>query len=129
MDGGAGDAVSLGQLAEAVSAFAVPQDGKSVELERFASDVPAFETGAAHAGAHPLDDQISFQLRNRSDDDHNSAAQRSAGIDLLAEADELDVLCRGNTCSIFILVLRDRRLCAGPFLVTQIIFARPTKTR
>ena len=51
--------------------------------------MPAFEAGALHAGAHPLDDQIAFELCDRSDDHDDGAAQRTAGVDLLAEADEL----------------------------------------
>ncbi len=55
-----------------------------------ASDVPAFETSAPHAGAHPLDDQVAFELGDGADDDDDGAAQRAAGVDLFAEADELD---------------------------------------
>ena len=47
--------------------------------------------GAAQASAHPLDDQVALEFRNRSDDDHDRPAQWPSGIDLLAEADELDV--------------------------------------
>ena len=52
---------------------------------------PAFELGPPHAGAHPLDDQTALQLRDRTDDDHDRPAQGPAGVDLFAEADELDV--------------------------------------
>ena len=51
----------------------------------------AFEPGAPHAGADPLDDQVAFEFGDGADDDHDGAAQRAAGVDLLAEADELDV--------------------------------------
>lgn len=74
MDGGAGDPVAAGQLAEAVAAAAIPKDGGVIELERAASDGTSFETGAPHAGAHPLDDQVAFQLGDGSDDDHHGAA-------------------------------------------------------
>ncbi len=41
-----------------------------------ASDVPTFEACASHAGAHSLDDQVAFQFRDRSYDDHDGAAER-----------------------------------------------------
>ena len=54
------------------------------------ADVAAFEPGAPHAGAHPLDDQVAFELGDGADDDHDGAAQRPAGVDLFTETDELD---------------------------------------
>jgi hypothetical protein len=74
-----------------LAALTVPQDSDVVELERMAADGTAFETGAPHAGAHPLDDQVAFEFRDGSDDNHDGPAQRASGIDLLAEANELDV--------------------------------------
>ena len=74
MDGGTGDTVSLGQLAEALSAFAIAQDGRAIQLERLASDVPAFEPGATHTGPHPLDDQVALELGDSSDNEDNGAA-------------------------------------------------------
>jgi hypothetical protein len=53
--------------------------------------VPAFELGPPHACPHPLDDQAALQLGDSADDDDYRPAQRAAGVDLLAEADELDV--------------------------------------
>ncbi len=53
--------------------------------------MPAFEAGAPHPGAHPFDDQVAFEFRDRSDDDDDGPAQRTTGVDLLAETDELDV--------------------------------------
>jgi len=63
----------------------------AIDFQGRASNVEAFQLGAPHAGAHPLDDQIAFQLSNGADDDDDSAPQRAAGVDVLAEADELDV--------------------------------------
>ena len=74
MDSSAGDAVRLGQLAQALSTFAVAQDGRTIELEQLASDVPSFEPGAAHTGAHPLDDQVALELGDSSDNEDNGAA-------------------------------------------------------
>ena len=71
--------------------LSVTEDGFAIEIEWLASDVPSFEPCAAHAGADPLDDQVAFEFRDRSDDYDDGAAQRPAGIDLLAEADEFDV--------------------------------------
>jgi len=54
------------------------------------ADVPAFEASAPHACAHSLDDEVALKLCDGADDDHDGSAQRSAGVDLLAETDELD---------------------------------------
>jgi hypothetical protein len=53
-DGGAEDTMAVGQLAEALSALAVPQDNFAIQGERFSSYVPAFESGAAHPGPDSL---------------------------------------------------------------------------
>jgi hypothetical protein len=47
--------VVAGQLAETVSCGAVAQQGVSVDVERLAAYMAAFEAGPAHAGADPLD--------------------------------------------------------------------------
>ena len=70
--------------------LAVPEDGSAVECERRATDVPAFQAGAPHAGADPLDDQVPFEFGDGANDDDDGAAQRPGGIDLLTEADELN---------------------------------------
>ena len=61
-----------------------------VELQRMVADVPAFEASSPHAGAHSLDDEVALKLSDGADDDHDGSAQRTAGVDLLAETDELD---------------------------------------
>ncbi len=91
MDSGAGDSVGLRQLTEALSLSSIPQDAGAIELERFASNMTAFELGPAHSGAHPLDDQVSFELCNGADDHDDGAAQWTTGIDLFAETDKLDI--------------------------------------
>ncbi len=45
VNGGAGDAVSPGQLAETLSAAAITEDGFAVDFDRFSADVPSFEAG------------------------------------------------------------------------------------
>ena len=81
----------FGDLAQALALLPVTLDPLAVELQRTTSDGAAFELGSPHAGTDPLDDQAAFQLSDRSDDDHDSSAQRAASVDLLSEADELDV--------------------------------------
>ena len=71
--------------------MAITQDGLSVQNECGATDGSAFQFGAPHAGAHSFDDQVAFQFSDRTDDDDDGPAQRTGGIDLLAEAGELDV--------------------------------------
>src|SRR5665213_495557 len=78
-------------LTQALSQAAISTDRFAVEDKWHASYVPALEPGAPHTGADPLDDQVAFELRYCPDDDDDGAAQRAAGVDLLAEADELDV--------------------------------------
>lgn len=56
-----------------------------------AADVAAFQLGPAHAAPHPFHDQVALQLGDGADDDHHGAAQRAARVDVLPEADELDV--------------------------------------
>ena len=89
MDGGAGDAVGLRQLAEALSLSSIPQDADAIKVEWLTSYVPAFQLGAAHAGAHAFDDKAAFQLCDASDDDDDGPTQRPSGIELLSETDEL----------------------------------------
>ncbi len=81
----------LCDLSEALSAIAVPQDSGTVECKRLSPDVTAFRLGSPHASTNPLDDQAALQFSDRSDDNNDSSPQRSASVDLLAEADELDV--------------------------------------
>ena len=91
MDGGTGHAVRLGELAKTMTTLPIIKYGGVIELERLSSDVTAFEPGAAHAGAHPLDYQAALQFCDRTDDHNNGPAQWTPSIDLLPEAYELDV--------------------------------------
>ena len=91
MDGGPGDLVRVGDLAETLALLPISQDGRVIQIERLASDVSTFELGTPHAGTHSLDDQIAFQFGDGADDNDDGSSQRSASVDLLAEADELDV--------------------------------------
>ena len=91
VNGGAADVVSPGYLTETLPEMAITQDGLSIQNECGATDGSAFQFGAPHAGADSLDDQVAFQFSDGADDDDDGPAQRTAGIDLLAKADELDV--------------------------------------
>ena len=77
-------------LAKTLSLAAVSLDGGVVQFQWMAADVTAFESGSPHACAHSLDDEVALKLCDGADDDHDGSAQRSAGVDLLAETDELD---------------------------------------
>ena len=82
--------MSPGDLSKALSTPTVSEDCFAVEHECRTSDVLTFQAGASHTGTHPLDDQAPFQFCDATDDHHDSPAQWAAGVDLLAEADELD---------------------------------------
>ena len=69
----------------------VAADALMIQYQRIASDVPAFKTSPPHAGSNPLDDQVALEFGDRADDHDDCAAEGTAGVDLLAEADELDV--------------------------------------
>ena len=68
------DPVSLGDLAQAVAALAVTEDGRPIEIQRPAADVASFEAGAPHAGADPLNNKVAFELRDGPDDHHDGPA-------------------------------------------------------
>ena len=69
----------------------VTPDSSVIEWQRRPTEVASFEACAAHTGAYPLDDEVALEFGDRPDDDDHGAAQRAAGVDLFAEADELDV--------------------------------------
>ena len=79
----------FGDLAQTATVLAIAEDRFAIKIKWAASDVSAFEPRPAHAGTDSLDDEIAFQFRDGTDDDNQCPAQRPAGVDLLAEADEL----------------------------------------
>ena len=83
--------MSLGDLAEALASSPIAQHRSPIYIQWPAADVPAFEPSPAHAGPDPLDDEVALELGDGADDDHHRAAQRAAGVEVLAEADELDL--------------------------------------
>ena len=69
----AGDGEGLGNLAEALSLSAVPKHGGTIDIQRPAADVAAFQFGPAHTGPYPFEDQVPLQLGDRADDDNDVA--------------------------------------------------------
>ena len=90
-DQGSADSVELGDLAQAASGLAVADDSATIDVQWPAPDMLALELGTPHPGAHPLDDQVAFQLGDGADNDHHCPPQRSAGVDIFPEADELNL--------------------------------------
>ena len=91
LNGSRGNGVVPGDRADALPVDAFQTDRFPIKAERSAADVPAFKAGAPHAGADPLDDQAALQFGDHADDGDNSAAQRTAGIDIFPEGEELDL--------------------------------------
>ena len=83
--------MGLGDLAKAVASSPITQHSSPIYIQWPAADVLAFEPGAAHAGPDALDDEVALELGDGADDDHNRAAQRAARVEVLTEADELDL--------------------------------------
>src|ERR1039458_9237212 len=91
MDGGAGYQLALRQLTQALTVLPVAEDGGSIQDQGLPPDMPAFELGPPHAGAHPLDDQAAFEFGDGADDDHDGPAQGATRVDLFPEDDELEI--------------------------------------
>ena len=91
LDSGRRNAMPFCDLPDALATLTVLSDRKVVQYQWSSADALAFQACAPHAGAHPFDDQVAFQLGDGADDDHDGPAQRAAGIDLLPERYELDI--------------------------------------
>src|ERR1035437_6326021 len=91
MDSGSAHQMRFRQLAQALTVLPAAEDCRSIEDQGLPSDVSPFELGPPHAGAHPLDDQATLELGDGAHDHHDRSSQRTTGVDLLAEADELDI--------------------------------------
>ena len=74
VDGRTRDPVRFRDLAQALAALAVAEDGLTIQIQRPASDVASFEAGAPHSGADPLDNKVAFELRDSPDDHHDGPA-------------------------------------------------------
>ena len=88
---GFGDAVLLGQLADAHPLLSVVEDGFAVYDKRWTAQPPAFQFRPAQARSHSLDNQRSFEFRDGRDDYHHGATQGACGIELFAIRNELNV--------------------------------------
>jgi hypothetical protein len=47
----------------------------AINFQRSTTDPPTFQSGSPHSGFDALDNETSFQFRNRSDDDHDGSAE------------------------------------------------------
>src|ERR1035437_9024752 len=83
--------MAFSDLTDTLAMLTISLDGEVVQDQRISTDVLAFEPGAPHSGAHSLDDQVAFQFGDGADDDHDGPTQWAAGIDILPEADVLDL--------------------------------------
>jgi hypothetical protein len=83
--------VAADKLTQAVALASFMMDGLAVNGDRLPADMPAFELCPAHACADPLDDQVALEFSDRADDYDYGPAQQAGCVDLLTEADELDV--------------------------------------
>ncbi len=83
--------MDLGQLTQTEAMGSIPEQGLTIEVEPGATDVLAFELGSPHTSPDALNNKVAFQLGYGADDDYNSTAQWTAGVDVFPEADELDV--------------------------------------
>jgi len=79
-DQGTADAVCLRDVGQRHAVESIANHGVTIDLQRTADDVPAFELGAPHAGT--LDDEIAFQFGDCRDDDDDSTAQWATGIEI-----------------------------------------------
>ena len=68
----------------------ITHDLLSIDIQRCPANSPHFQFRSTHPGFHALDDEISFEFGNRTDDDNHSAAQSTASVDVFAVADKLD---------------------------------------
>jgi hypothetical protein len=84
------DAVAFGDLADTQATLTILLDSGTVQHQGCSADSLAVETCAPHPGTDSLDDEIAFKFGDGADDDDDGAAQRTAGVDLFPEADELD---------------------------------------
>ena len=67
-DGGPGDAVGGGDLAEALSEIPFPEHRDPADVHRPTTDVTAFEPGPADAGPDSCDAEVPFELGDRADE-------------------------------------------------------------
>ena len=60
--------MAFGDLLDTLTLAAVMPDSFMGKLQWLATDVLTFKPGAPHSGAHPFDDQATFEFRDGPDD-------------------------------------------------------------
>jgi hypothetical protein len=50
------------------------EDSNPIDVERTTADMPAFQPGTTHAGAHSFDDEISLEFGDGPDDDDDGSS-------------------------------------------------------
>ena len=90
-DSGAGDAAGLCDVGQTVAPVAVPKNSDPVDLDWTPADMPALQPCAAHSCSHPCDDKVAFQFFDGADDDDDGPPQWATRVEVLPEADELDL--------------------------------------
>src|SRR5450755_2888392 len=70
---------------------AIVEDGSAVHRHLRTPNVPAFQLGTTQSCFHAFDDQRAFKFGNGGDDYNHGAAQGAARVEILPEADELDI--------------------------------------
>jgi hypothetical protein len=61
-----------------------------VDIQWTTTNSSSFQPRSAHSSLHALPKQVSFELRDRADDNNHRSAQWPASVDVLAQADELN---------------------------------------
>ena len=61
-----------GDLTKALATTAITADCSTVEIQRFPSDVPAFELSSPHPDPDPFDDEVASEFSDGADD-HDGA--------------------------------------------------------
>ena len=77
-------------LSDGPATLPIAEDFFAIDFKRPAPDMRAFETSPSHSGPDAFDDQASLEFGDGSDDDDDGSSERTARVDALAEADELD---------------------------------------
>jgi hypothetical protein len=81
----------FGDLTQTLTPSALLENSNAIDIEWPPADMSSFQPGAAHSCPYPFNDEIPFEFCDGADDDHDGPPERAAGIEVLAEADELDV--------------------------------------
>ena len=80
----------LRHLRQAQTGESVPDNRRTVNVERRTPYPPSLQLRSTHSRFDPFDDEAALQLRNGSDDYDHRTTQWPSCVDVFAEADELD---------------------------------------